>query len=106
CLGELDTARRDQRGELAETMASHHTWHGTTAFAPQSVGRNTRGKHRRLRAFGGIQGPFRSLLAQFPQIVAQYLGGLRERGLYDRRFLGEQAHHANRLRTLAGKDKR
>ena len=72
---EIEAPGRHQRAELAQAVAGHERWHGAAALAPQPVGRDAGGQHRRLSAFGRVQrlgGPF---LAAPPQIVAEHLGG-------------------------------
>src|SRR5277367_3262602 len=84
-------------------MARHHLRFGAAPFAPQSIGGDTRGQHRRLSTFGGIEQLRRAFLASLPEIVSEHAACLGKSSRNDGRHTRQGAHHADGLGGLAGK---
>ncbi len=100
---EIQVFRRHQRAPFSETMPGHHRRLSAAAFAPEPIGGDTRGQHRRLSAFGRIEQLGRAFLTSLPEIVSEHGACLGKGSRNDRRDLRQAAHHADGLRGLAGK---
>ena len=95
-----------ERRVFAEAVAGHGRRHRPALGAPHTPHGDTGGQHRRLRGLGLVEFLFRSPLDDSPQVVTEGLRRLGEGFLHLRELARERVQHADRLRTLAGKNKR
>jgi hypothetical protein len=85
-------------------VPGHHGCRTPARLLPDAPHGDTGGEHRRLGVLGAIQILFRSLAHQRPEIAPERVGGFLE-GLFDGWMrLSERVEHADRLRTLTGKE--
>ena len=103
-LDKLDRPGAHQRGIFAETVTGHVPRPRAVGRQPRAPGRHPGRQHGRLRDLGLIQLFLRSLLHQLPEVFAQGLRGLGEGLLHDGKLRCQGVQHADRLRTLPGKN--
>ena len=74
-------------------------------LTPQAPERYRCSQNSRLSAVSAIQICLGAILAERPQIIAQRIGGFGKGVLDDGVLFSQLTKHANRLRTLTGKNK-
>ena len=104
CIGERQATGSYQRRILAEAMPGNEGRSRTTLCLPQAPERDRGCKNSRLGLVGLIELLFRPLLSQRPEVITQRSGRFGE-GVDDDVLLSTKlGQHAERLRTLTGKD--
>ena len=104
CAASAQAASSDQGAVLAQAVTGHKGRTRAAFRQPQTPQGDGGGEDGRLGLVGLIEQLFRTLLGQYPEVIAQSIGGFFE-GVEDQRVLRAQlGQHAEGLRALSWKD--
>ncbi len=103
-VGQVERAGANQRAVFAEAVARHHGCRRLVAgIEPGAIARDPGAQHRRLGDLGLVQAVFGSLGDDLAQVVAKHLRSGLEYRVNRILVFVPVGHHADRLRSLAGK---